>query len=218
MSLKRIHILFLILLPLAGCKKENNTTLPRQQDQFVSFLTTTHNPKLVSVDVADESIDRPLFFTEQGETAYRYIRDYYNPSRAERTQVERGDRVALTYWIYDFSGQEILHRNIDPGAKEPHPDFEKVHPTAPFYTNDPWFENRIDDLDTSYWSFEPLEVRVGAGEVLKGVDVSLAGCREGDFVEIYMTYNMAYGGSPVGLIPAKTPIVFFCTIDNVQKQ
>jgi hypothetical protein len=200
----RIHILLLALLALSGCKKDDDV-LSQQQDQLVQFLTGgNHVPKLVSLDVANESIERLDFYTTEGNTAYRYIRRYYDPDRDNRPQVEKGDSVTLTYWIYYFNNQPI----IDPG-----PDGG----TRPVWTNDPTL-NMGNKIDLDYWPAEPLPVKVGAGEILRGVDLSLPDCRERDTVEVYMTYEMAYGATEIGIIPAKSPIAFFCVIENVKKQ
>ena len=64
--------------------------------------------------------------------------------------------------------------------------------TVPYYTN-----------DAALKSF--LEGRADA----------LLGCREGDAVEVYMTYNMAYGDDYFGLIPNESPIAWFFTVDAV---
>jgi hypothetical protein len=47
--------------------------------------------------------------------------------------------------------------------------------------------------------------------------LSLPGCREKDTVEVYMTYNMAYGDALINFIPEQSPIAVFYTIDSVRK-
>lgn len=200
----RIHILLLALLALTGCKKDEDTVLPQQQDQFVTFLTGSHLPELVSAEEAEESTSNPEFYTTEGNTAYRYIRHFYDSDRSARPQVEKGDRVTLTYWVYYFSGtQPSIYGSA----------------TAPLWTNDPLLQPALENIgyDTSEWSFEPFAMKVGAGEIMRGADLSLPGCRERDTVEVYMTYNMAYGASQIGLVPSKSPIAFFCVIDSVEK-
>ena len=41
---------------------------------------------------------------------------------------------------------------------------------------------------------------VGGGSFVEGVELSLPGCREKDTVEVYMTYNMAYGDALINFI------------------
>ena len=60
-------------------------------------------------------------------------------------------------------------------------------------------------------------VRVGGGSFVEGVELSLPGCREKDTVEVYMTYNMAYGDALINFIPEQSPIAVFYTIDSVRK-
>ena len=52
-------------------------------------------------------------------------------------------------------------------------------------------------------------------DIIKGLADALLGCREGDAVEVYMTYNMAYGDDYFGLIPNESPIAWFFTVDAV---
>jgi FKBP-type peptidyl-prolyl cis-trans isomerase len=42
------------------------------------------------------------------------------------------------------------------------------------------------------------------------------GCREGDSVEIYLTYDEAYGKHYVGMVPAKSAVVWFIDIVDVK--
>ena len=46
---------------------------------------------------------------------------------------------------------------------------------------------------------------------------ALLGCREGDAVEVYMTYNMAYGDDYFGIIPKESPIAWHFTVDAVDR-
>ncbi len=54
--------------------------------------------------------------------------------------------------------------------------------------------------------FRTPSVRVGGGSFVEGVELSLPGCREKDTVEVYMTYNMAYGDALINFIPEQSPI------------
>ena len=46
---------------------------------------------------------------------------------------------------------------------------------------------------------------------------ALTGCREGDRVEVYMTYAAAYGSGVVGLVPKESPVAWLFTIEKVTK-
>ena len=84
--------------------------------------------------------------------------------------------------------------------------------TFPFWSNDPLLESAYEELGLTVaggvWSFEPLVVRMD-GDILKGLRLALLGCREGDDVEVYMTYNMAYGDGLFSTIPLQSPVVFY---------
>ena len=50
------------------------------------------------------------------------------------------------------------------------------------------------------------------------MQAALVGCREKDVVELYMTYNQAYGEKLImGLMTKQCPVAFFCTINKVTK-
>ena len=58
-------------------------------------------------------------------------------------------------------------------------------------------------LNSEFWSLEPLKVKIGSGDIIKGVEASLVDCREGDVVEVYMAFDAAYDKDVVGVIPAE---------------
>ena len=69
-------------------------------------------------------------------------------------------------------------------------------------------------LTPGAWSFEPLTLDM-RGDILNGLRHALLGCREGDIVEAYMTYNMAYGDKYVSTIPRESPVAWFFTVESV---
>ena len=200
MSKVRLHILLVSLLVITGCADEDKV-LPEQQRQFESFLTGSHQPRLVTEQEAMDSQEQLDFYSTFGRWTYRYIYHYYDQERQTRPEVVIGDEVDLTFWVYVFENSAITKN------------------TMPIFTNDGNWEEKLqkEGLNTKYWSFEPRSVRVGAGSFVQGVDVTLPGCREKDTVEVYMTYTMAYDDALINIIPEQSPIAIFYTINALRK-
>lgn len=187
------------LLLLAGCSQEEET-LPNQRNSIVSFLTSTHAPQLISEEAVAESPDEnPPFYTAKGNTVYRYISNYYDSGRASRAEVQSGSRVSITFRAYVFSMRNITDSDM------------------PFFTNDPDLEQALYEagLTPGVWKFEPMELTLGQSEIIKGLELALLGCRQGDEVECYMTYNMAYGDTNFATIPRESAIAIFFTVNGV---
>ena len=91
--------------------------------------------------------------------------------------------------------------------------------TVPYYTNDASLKSFLEGrgLNTEWWTFEPLTVDMRHPGIIKGMADALLGCREGDAVEVYMTYNMAYGDDYFGIIPKESPIAWLFTVDAVDR-
>lgn len=187
------------LLLLAGCSQEEET-LPNQRNSIVSFLTSTHAPQLISEEAVAESPDEnPPFYTAKGNTVYRYISNYYDSGRASRAEVKSGSRVSITFRAYVFSMRNITDSDI------------------PFFTNDPDLEQALYEagLTPGVWKFEPMELTLGQSGIIKGLELALLGCRQGDEVECYMTYNMAYGDTNFATIPRESAVAIFFTVNGV---
>lgn len=201
MLMIRFYILLLSLLVLTGCA-EDDKVLPEQRKQFETFLSKTHNPPLFTEQEAVESGEEVDFYSTMGESTYRYIANYYDPERQQRKEVEWGDTVDMIFWAYVFTNSAVTAA------------------TMPFLTNDATLRAKLEasGLNTEYWPFEQKVVRVGETPLIRGVEMSLPGCRERDTVEVYMTYNMAYGDALVNIIPEQSPIAYFFTIDKVRKK
>jgi FKBP-type peptidyl-prolyl cis-trans isomerase len=71
-------------------------------------------------------------------------------------------------------------------------------------------------LTSGAWSFEPLQIDMRSGNIIKGLRLALLGCRQGDEVEAYMTYNMAYGDTNFSTIARESPLAWFFTVDAVE--
>lgn len=207
-----------VLSVLAACSDEEEL-LPRQQESIVRYLTGSHTPRLLSEQDAAQSLDNdPPYYSAFGNTTYRYIADVYNPERQSRPVVEQGSTVEVTFSLYDFSS------------------YAAPRPTECLFSNDTTVINRLVEggLNPRFWvecdaggqpildqfgQFVPIArtLRIGSG-VLAGLQQGLVGCREQDAVELYMTYNQAYGEKLiVGLASKTAPVAFFCTIDKVTK-
>ncbi len=187
------------LLLLAGCSQEEET-LPNQRNSIVSFLTLTHAPQLISEEAVAESPDEnPPFYTAKGNTVYRYISNYYDSGRASRAEVKSGSRVSITFRAYVFSMRNITDSDM------------------PFFTNDPDLEQALYEagLTPGVWKFEPMELTLGQSGIIKGLELALLGCRQGDEVECYMTYNMAYGDTNFATIPRESAVAIFFTVNGV---
>jgi FKBP-type peptidyl-prolyl cis-trans isomerase 2 len=72
-------------------------------------------------------------------------------------------------------------------------------------------------LDPEFWSEEPLVVKLGTTNIIKGVEKALIGCREGDEVEIYMTFVTGYDDLAVGMVPKDSSVAWMLTISSVKK-
>ncbi len=197
------HTLWALLVACVAisCSGEEDTVLPNQQKQLLSFMTSTL--KLVSYEAAiDPSAgqENPEFYTEAGNTVYRWITNYYDADRESRPLVEKGSRVHLTITLYPFEFRRLTASSL------------------PLYTNDRSLQPLLEKagLDTQYWSFEPYILTVGESPTIKGLALSLEGCREGDIVELYMTYTMAYGEKWLYALKPESPLAIHFTVDLVE--
>lgn len=186
-------------LLFAGCSQEEDT-LSQQRERLVSYLERTHSPSLIPESSVEEGSQLP-FYTVSENSVYRYIKNVYDPDRASRPEVGAGSTVAITFRAYVFQFSNITDS------------------TFPFWSNDPLLESAYQDLGLSVgeggWTFEPLHLQMN-GNILNGLRLALLGCREGDEVEVYMTYNVAYGDRYFSTIPRESPLAWFFTVDAVE--
>lgn len=192
----------LIAMAIVSCSNENDTVLTSQQTSISRYLTSSHQPKLIpEAEIANALDNEPQFYTNWGLDIYRYIATYYAEGRQEKSVVERGSEIAITYKAYIFSGSKPTMANL-------------------YATNDAATiaELEAQGLNTTYeWSDEPMTVTLGREEILPGLETALVGCVEGDTVEIYLTYDAAYGKHYVGMVPAKSAVVWYIDIVSVTK-
>ena len=129
----------------------------------------------------------------------RYIINYYRPNRESYPAVTAASKVTITFRAYVFSYSNITDS------------------TFPFYSNDPLLQAAYEDLGLTpgAWSFEPLTLDM-RGDILKGLRHALLGCRAGDEVEAYMTYNEAFGDKYFTTIPRESPVAWYFTVESVE--
>lgn len=201
--MKRLTIAILAvagMMSMAACS-DNDTTIESQRTSIVRYLTATHVPALVSAEDAENSLDpEPAFYDRIGQDVYRYIATYYDEGRDARAVAEQGDEVDITYTAYVFTGGVPRVSSV-------------------YASNDPATiaELVAEGLDAEYWTTDPLSVKLGSTDIIKGVVRSLEGCREGDEVEAYMTLDAAYGDDVVGVVPKESAVVWTYRVDRVRK-
>lgn len=198
----KVWIAFVVaasLLFSVACSDEAVDVAETQRNSIVSYLTSSHSPRLINKKDVGQALEKnPPFYEQVEYNTFRYIDDYYNPERESRVQVTEGDEVELTFTAYIFSGS-------------------KPAVSAIYLTNDQVQIDALQNtgLNVEYWKAEPLRVKIGQTNIIKGVEVSLIGCREGDSVEVYMTLDAAYGDDVVGVVPLESSVVWYYTIDKV---
>lgn len=201
-----IAILFVAVIAAAlfvSCSNETDTTLNSQQKSIVSYLTGSHQPRLVAESEIGSSFDsEPQFYTQWGLDMFRYISTYYDAERSSKTQIAAGDKITIVYSAYIFTGSRPSTANL-------------------FATNDETLINELKalGLDTSYeWTTEPLEVTVGSDELLDSLSTALEGCYEGDSLEVYLTFETGYGNKFVGMVPGKSAQAWYIDVKSVTKK
>ena len=181
-----------------------------QMEEVLGMTTEELNMYLYSYmknlpqgDTYKLSLANSIWFTEDerftvNQDFLQTNANYYDADRITRKQVGQGDEVTLTYTAYIFNGRA--------------PAIEDVYDTNDVLTLE---QLRMAGLNSQYWSVDPLTVKIGGGDIIKGLELSLVGCREGDVVEAYITSDDAYGKDVVGIVPEKTPVAWFYTIESV---
>ena len=156
---------------------------------------------------------------EQRQKIVSYLERTHSPALIPESQVETGSQQRF----YTMSGSTV-YRYIDNFYRDGRNELPEITAAAkatdstfPFYSNDPALQQAYEDmgLTPGAWSFEPLTLDM-RGDILNGLRHALLGCREGDVVEAYMTYNMAYGDKYVSTIPRESPVAWFFTVESVE--
>ena len=128
--------------------------------------------------------------------AYCYTLNRSRDDYETSTIATNGDHVTFNFAAYVFKNGlgDLYYTNIaDLAAKE------------------------LAGLNTEYWTFDPIEGQVGNSGLVKGVDLALNGCREGDSLQVFLTSELCYDKKQMGILPKNTPSVFVLKILKVTK-
>lgn len=201
---KRITTIFAMLaiaLLSLSCSNDTDTTLTSQQKAIENYLTGSHKPRLIEEANIHESMDEyPAFYTHWALNIFRYIATYYDEGRDSKLIISKGTTFDIKYTAYTFKS----------GA----PTINDM-----FATND---QAKIDELyrgydDENVWSNEPMRITLGKQELVSGLEKALNGCREGDKIEVYLTFEAAYGKDYIGMVPSKSAVMWDIEILEVQE-
>lgn len=196
-----IVVAALVATFIVSCNNPADSVLTSQQNAIASYLKGQHQPKLMPEEEVPNSLDEfPQFYTQWGLNLYRYIATYYDEGRDQRPEVTMGSTVDITYTAYIFTSG-------------------KPSSSAIYATNDAESLAIIESsgLNTSYeWTTDPYVIKMGESDLVEGLEIALQECREGDDVEIYMTFDMAYGNDYIGIVPSKSAVMWDIHINSVK--
>lgn len=195
-------IVALMVMITVSCSNESDTTLTSQQTSISRYLTSSHQPRLIAESEISSSLENePQFYTQWGLDIYRYIATYYAEGREDKSIIEAGSKISFTYDAYIFTGSK--------------PNISSIYATNRVASID---ELKAAGLNTEYeWTTDPMVVTIGKEEIIPALETALMGCREGDSLEIYLTYDVAYGKHYVGLVPSMSSVVWYMDIISVTK-
>lgn len=172
-----------------------------QQNNMVRYLTSTRR-FIAEEEIGNVIEETPKFYSTFGRSTYRFIPTYYEEGREDWESVDVGSTVEILFDAYVFSGSEPSKSAI-------------------YWSNIPEtisnLENSSNKQASLTWSTEPLTFKVGNGDVIDGLDQALVGCHNQDSVQLYISYNMAYGKQLVGTVPKKSAVAWYIKILNVIK-
>ncbi len=200
--MKRFFYISLLALAMlaTGCADDEDYFLS-QQNNMVRYLTSTRR-FIAEEEIGNVIEESPKFYSTFGRSTYRFIPTYYEEGREDWESVEVGSTVEILFDAYVFSGSEPSKSAI-------------------YWSNIPEtisnLENSSNKQASLTWSTEPLTFKVGNGDVIDGLDQALVGCHNQDSVQLYISYNMAYGKQLVGTVPKKSAVAWYIKILNVIK-
>ena len=203
MAMKRFVFTIMAVCAALLCSCSNDEEmLTKQKDSIVKYLTSSR--RLIDEQEVSSSLDEnPPFYTAFNNSSYRHITNYYEQGRDEWMLVEPNSIIDIQFNAYIFSGSE-------PGMKDV------------YWSNIPETISALEasnrhQYDHLIWSKEPLTVRLGRGEVLKGLEDALVGCRDQDSVQVYITSQAAYGKHIIGSVPKNSSVAWYIKILSVTR-
>ena len=156
--------------------------------------------------------------SNQREKLVSYLERTHSPALVAESSLEEGSQLPY----YSVAGNTVCRyiKNVYDPNRVGQPEVgEHSTVSITFRAYVFAFSNISDSLGLTVadgvWTFEPLVLQMD-GDILKGLRLALLGCREGDDVEVYMTYNMAYGDGLFSTIPLQSPVAWFFTVDAVE--
>lgn len=199
MCMKRTKIIYSVVavvcaaLMMVACSNDSDTTLTSQQKAIENYLTKSHKPALIDEYLVPESSEeQPQFYTHWGLDIFRYIATYYDEGREEWTTISKGTTFDINYTAYIFkNGQPTISDMFATNIAENIEELYKQYPD----------EEHI-------WEAKPMRITLGETALVSGLNKALEGCRIGDRIEVYLTYEAAYGKHYVGFVPSKSSVMW----------
>ncbi len=171
---------FLVAMSFAGCGDDSELQT-KEEETILKFLTSKNYVEDEDYTVID-GVYRIITGSVFDDMEDPEDPDAVVPPPANLPIIAARDEAAFFYVLYIFTGTG------DSGA-------------GPWiYTNDTGIIEQIKNLNSEYWSKDPMRVTVGNGDVIKGIDVALSGCRLGDYITLIIPSRMGYGGEQIGNI------------------
>ena len=203
MAMKRfVFTIMAVCAALLSSCSNDEEMLTKQKDSIVKYLTSSR--RLIDEQEVSSSLDEnPPFYTAFNNSSYRHITNYYEQGRDEWMIVEPNSIIDIQFNAYIFSGSE-------PGMKDVY--WSNIPETISALE-----ANNRHQYDHLIWSKEPLTVRLGRGEVLKGLEDALIGCRDQDSVQVYITSQAAYGKHIIGSVPKNSSVAWYIKILSVTR-
>lgn len=170
-----------------------------ERDKIVKYLTSSLH-LIAEEDLSNSLDENPPFYSTFGRYAYRYIVNYYDADREAKPIINWGDKIAIRFNAYTFTGSEPTNSAI-------------------YWSN---VSEVIEQLgkksgNTLDWSKEPLQITLGTTSILAGLEHTLPGCHEADSLQVFMTSNLAYGDNAINVVPKNSMVAWYMKIEKVLK-
>lgn len=141
------------------------------------------------------------------EKTQNVFRHFGQRGEEQANTIKQGDRVEFYFELYP-SRYSRASGSANPLAPIP---------TTALYSNKAFIIDTLSKkgLDASFWPDEIYNATVGSGDLIKGLNRGLEGCREGDSVLLFITSDLAYGKKPVVNLEENTAILYIVNIETV---